>query len=380
MTAVRLAHIDKHFGDVQVLDDINIDIEDREFMVFVGPSGCGKSTLLRTIAGLESASAGQVLIGDEDVTHVEPANRGVSMVFQSYALFPHMSVFENMAFGLRMKKTPEEQIRKAVGEAAGILQIEPLLDRKPRALSGGQRQRVAIGRAIVRHPKVFLFDEPLSNLDAGLRVQMRLELIRLHQKLNATMVYVTHDQTEAMTMADRIVVLRAGRVEQIGSPLELYRRPRNQFVAGFIGSPKMNFLPVTAQSADGGGITVSVAGETEVRVPVQADDQSGSFILGIRPEHLLEPELAEHGDAQIRGETLVVEHLGGETLMHLRLGDGSTVAVKGSGDSEVAVGETVSLGISARHCHLFDSQEQACRRLEPMAAGAGAGARFADGR
>ncbi len=371
MTAVRLAHIDKHFGDVKVLENINIDIEDREFMVFVGPSGCGKSTLLRTIAGLENASAGQVLTGEDDVTHVEPAHGGVAMVFQSYALFPHMSVFENIAFGLRMKKLPEDAIRKTVGEAAGILQIEPLLDRKPRALSGGQRQRVAIGRAIVRDPKVFLFDEPLSNLDASLRVQMRLELIRLHQKLDATMVYVTHDQIEAMTMADRIVVLRAGRVEQIGTPLDLYRRPNNQFVAGFIGSPKMNFLPVTTESADEGGVTVKVAGESSVRVPVLTNNSAGDLTLGIRPEHLLEPGLAEQGDTSISGETLVVEHLGGETLMHIRLADGSTVAVKGSGDSEVQVGESVTLGVSARHCHLFGSDEMACERLTPASAHSG---------
>ncbi|WP_435101735.1 ABC transporter ATP-binding protein [Arhodomonas sp. AD133] len=364
MSGVRLSGVTKQFGDQTVLDDINIAIEDREFMVFVGPSGCGKSTLLRTIAGLERASGGRILIGDDNVTRLAPARRGVAMVFQSYALYPHMSVYENIAFGLRLAKMPKEEIDTRVREAAGILQIEPLLERKPRALSGGQRQRVAIGRAIVRQPRVFLFDEPLSNLDAALRVQMRVELIRLHQKLDATMVYVTHDQVEAMTMADRIVVLNAGEVAQIGTPLELYRYPRNRFVAGFIGSPKMNFLPVEATGADTATVTVRVAGETDIRVPVRSTPGTGRLTLGVRPEHIHEPDASEAADAYLRGEVLVVEHLGGETLIHVRLGDGETVAVKGSGETTVDVGDTVTIGLAARRCHLFDGDDNALPRAE----------------
>ncbi|MFO7308455.1 MAG: ATP-binding cassette domain-containing protein, partial [Pseudomonadota bacterium] len=242
MSFLKLEKIVKRFGDATVIDNVDIDAERGEFVVFVGPSGCGKSTLLRMVAGLEEVTAGDIYLDGVNVTYTEPADRQVSMVFQSYALFPHMSVRDNISFGLRMAKTPREEIDRRVAEAARILQIENLLERKPRQLSGGQRQRVAIGRAIVRNPKLFLFDEPLSNLDAELRSQMRVEIARLHRNLGVTMVYVTHDQVEAMTLADRIVVLRAGKVEQIGSPADLYERPDNMFVAGFIGSPKMNFL------------------------------------------------------------------------------------------------------------------------------------------
>jgi multiple sugar transport system ATP-binding protein len=354
MSAVQLQQIRKTFSGAEVLKGVDIDVRDHEFLVFVGPSGCGKSTLLRTIAGLERADSGHVLIGDEDLTDVEPSERGVAMVFQSYALYPHMSVYENIAFGLRMLKLPQSEIDRRVHNAAEILQIGQLLERRPRALSGGQRQRVAIGRAIVREPKVFLFDEPLSNLDAALRVQMRLELIKLHKQLNATMIYVTHDQTEAMTMADRIVVLNHGAVEQIGSPLELYRQPRNRFVAGFIGSPKMNFIEVEVRAVDHAGVTIDLPGGSELLVPCAADGvQAGEKLtLGVRPEHLMEGR--DQGcDAYFTGEVIVVEHLGGETLLHVGLADGRTIQVKGSGESAVTDGERLGVGFSVRHAHLF---------------------------
>ena len=271
MTFLRLDNIKKNYGDVAVIKGVTFAAAKGEFVVFVGPSGCGKSTLLRMIAGLEDVSEGVLHIDDRDVTFEEPAKREVSMVFQSYALYPHMSVFENMAFGLRMAKMPEADIKARVAEAARILQLEPLLERKPRALSGGQRQRVAIGRSIVRHPKIFLFDEPLSNLDAELRSQMRVEIAKLHRSLGATMVYVTHDQVEAMTLADRIVVLRAGLVEQIGSPTELYDRPANIFVAGFMGSPRMNFIPATVSATGTGSLVLDnaafVGGTLSVETP-----------------------------------------------------------------------------------------------------------------
>jgi len=364
MSAVQLQQIRKTFSGAEVLKGVDIDVRDHEFLVFVGPSGCGKSTLLRTIAGLERADSGHVLIGDEDVTEVEPSERGVAMVFQSYALYPHMSVYENIAFGLRMLKLSQSEIDRRVHNAAEILQIGQLLERRPRALSGGQRQRVAIGRAIVREPKVFLFDEPLSNLDAALRVQMRLELIKLHKQLNATMIYVTHDQTEAMTMADRIVVLNHGAVEQIGSLLELYRQPRNRFVAGFIGSPKMNFVDVEVMAVDQAGVTVGLPGGTELTVPCVGEGvQPGQTVaLGVRPEHLI-----EHGglgdDARLSGEVIVVEHLGGETLLHVGLADGRTIQVKGSGESAATDGQRIDIGFSVRHVHLFKQDGAALRQV-----------------
>src|SRR5918997_6448313 len=260
MATVTLKNIHKAYGDVQIIKGVDLKVEDREFCVFVGPSGCGKSTLLRMIAGLEEITSGDLLIDGQRANDVPPSDRGLAMVFQTYALYPHMSVADNMGFSLRLAGVPKAERRAKVGEAARILHLDQLLDRKPKELSGGQRQRVAIGRAIVRKPRVFLFDEPLSNLDAALRVQMRIELARLHDELAATMIYVTHDQIEAMTMADKIVVLQAGVIEQAGSPLELYHHPRNLFVAGFIGSPKMNFMPATVTAADGGGATVRIAG------------------------------------------------------------------------------------------------------------------------
>ncbi|CAN7399517.1 sn-glycerol-3-phosphate ABC transporter ATP-binding protein UgpC [Trinickia sp. LjRoot230] len=368
MSAVHLQQIRKTFAGTEVLKGVDIGVADHEFLVFVGPSGCGKSTLLRTIAGLERVDSGRVQIGDEDVTDLEPSQRGVAMVFQSYALYPHMSVHENIAFGLRMLKLPNDEIERRVRRAADILQIGQLLERRPRALSGGQRQRVAIGRAIVREPKVFLFDEPLSNLDAALRVQMRLELIKLHKQLNATMIYVTHDQTEAMTMADRIVVLNHGKVEQIGSPLELYRQPCNRFVAGFIGSPKMNFIDVPVLSVDARSLSVELPGGASLALPfdARAITAGGTLTLGIRPEHLMEEGGAEAEGALI-GEVMVIEHLGGETLLHLRLPDDRTVQLKGSGESKAAEGQRIAAGFNVRHVHLFADDGRALQSTRPVA-------------
>ena len=359
MAAVQLSGIHKHFGDVPVLNNVDIDIADGEFMVFVGPSGCGKSTLLRTISGLEKVSEGHIRIGERDVTRTPPAKRGVAMVFQSYALYPHMTVFENIAFGLRLAKLPKDDVRKRVNEVAQTLQIQDQLDRKPWSLSGGQRQRVAIGRAIVRNPDVFRFDEPLSNLDAALRVQMRLELIRLHRRLQATMIYVTHDQIEAMTMADRIVVLNGGIVEQIGAPLELYHQPRNLFVAGFIGSPKMNLLDADVSDASDGEVTVTFGGGQEIRVPVEQSPSARAVTLGIRPEHLLEPDSQRPSALTLNGEVMVVEQLGGETLAHVAIGGDNTVQVRAAGDANMVTGDHVSLGVVASQCHLFDASGMA---------------------
>ncbi|MDQ2695603.1 MAG: sn-glycerol-3-phosphate ABC transporter ATP-binding protein UgpC, partial [Pseudomonadota bacterium] len=269
MAEVVLKNLKKAYGDVQVIKGVDLDIKDKEFAIFVGPSGCGKSTLLRMIAGLEGITSGDLTIGGQRANELSPAERGIAMVFQTYALYPHMTVRDNMGFSLKLAKTPKAEIERKVNDAARILKLDHLLDRKPKALSGGQRQRVAIGRAIVRNPKVFLFDEPLSNLDAALRVQMRIEIARMHSDFDATMIYVTHDQVEAMTMADKIVVLQGGVVEQAGTPLELYHHPRNQFVAGFIGSPKMNFLPATVTAIDAAGATVQLPGGSTVAVPVQ---------------------------------------------------------------------------------------------------------------
>jgi multiple sugar transport system ATP-binding protein len=367
MSAVHLQQIRKAFAGTEVLKGVDIEVNEHEFLVFVGPSGCGKSTLLRSIAGLERIDSGNVLIEGEDVTELEPSQRGVAMVFQSYALYPHMSVYENIAFGLRMLKLPEAQIKERVQRAAEILQIGQLLERRPRALSGGQRQRVAIGRSIVREPKVFLFDEPLSNLDAALRVQMRLELIKLHKQLNATMIYVTHDQTEAMTMADRIVVLNYGKVEQIGSPLDLYRTPHNRFVAGFIGSPKMNFLDVRVQNADASGVTIELPGGAPLRVPVfgEAVEVGQTLTLGIRPEHFA--EAANGGaDGVLSGDVMVIEHLGSETLLHVRLADERVIQVKGSGESTAVDGQRVNAGFNMRHVHLFREDGRALDRRQAV--------------
>ncbi|MFJ3486510.1 ABC transporter ATP-binding protein [Pseudomonas sp. NPDC090202] len=358
MTELSLTGVEKAYGDIKVLHDIHLSIESREFVVFVGPSGCGKSTLLRCIAGLESITQGQIRIGSRDVTYLEPADRGVAMVFQSYALYPHMSVYDNIAFGLKMQKTPKGQIEAKVRNAARILQLEPLLERKPKALSGGQRQRVAIGRAIVHEPEVFLFDEPLSNLDASLRVQMRIEIAKLHADLQATMIYVTHDQVEAMTLADKIVVLNKGCIEQVGSPLELYHHPRNRFVAGFIGSPQMSFLPVQTVAVSGEGVQVSLPGGGRLWVPVKGDNlrAGDALTLGLRPEHLSE---RGEGDAQISVTARVVEHLGGETFTHAETTEGDPLMIKGDGLSAVKAGQTLAVGVSGVNCHLFNEHGQA---------------------
>ena len=357
MADVNLRSVEKQFGAVKVIKGVDLTVKDGEFCVFVGPSGCGKSTLLRMIAGLEDISAGELTIGGEDMTTVGPSERGVAMVFQSYALYPHMTVAENIGFGLKMTGHDKALIEKRTAHAAELLQLEPLLQRKPGQLSGGQRQRVAIGRAIVREPEVFLFDEPLSNLDAALRVQMRGELSKLHDDLKATMIYVTHDQVEAMTMADKIVVLSAGHIEQVGSPLELYHRPNNLFVAGFIGSPKMNFLPVEASAVSEGKITVKLPGGSELPLDAQGQTFSGGKVtLGIRPEHL---SAGGEGDAIVAGKIRLSEHLGSETLFFINLEDATDIAVKADGLAQQRSGDTLSVGIPAKACHLFDASGKA---------------------
>jgi multiple sugar transport system ATP-binding protein len=353
---VQLIDARKQFGAQCIINGVSLEVEPGELVVFVGPSGCGKSTLLRLIAGLESADSGQILIGGRDVTHTHPSERGIAMVFQSYALYPHMNVADNMAFGLRIRGMARAEIDRRVADAAAILQLDALLKRKPRELSGGQRQRVAIGRAIVREPEVFLFDEPLSNLDAALRGQMRVELARLHVKLQATMIYVTHDQVEAMTLASKIVVLNAGRVEQIGAPLDLYARPANRFVAGFIGSPSMNFIEVPAEnvrrSDSGLELTLQQGNRLALRRSAMAPGD-GPVSIGIRPEDL-NAVTDGAADALLRGEVTLAERLGGETLVHVRCGDDQLIA-KLSGDTPLRIGDALSLSARADRCHLFDA-------------------------
>jgi len=360
MATLRLRGLCKSYGDVEVIKNVDLDINDRDFVVFVGPSGCGKSTLLRMIAGLEEITSGDLMIDGERVNDVPPAERGLAMVFQSYALYPHMTVRDNMGFALRLAGVPKGERDKKVGEAAGILQLEPFLDRKPGALSGGQRQRVAIGRAIVRAPRVFLFDEPLSNLDASLRGQMRIELARLHDELDATMIYVTHDQVEAMTLADKIVVLQLGIIEQAGSPLELYHHPENLFVAGFIGSPKMNFLEAKAVDADASGVTVELANQDRITVDVAPGQvsQGEPLTLGVRPEHL--KVTSEGGD--VNGEVLVAERLGGETYLYTQISDGTMLVVQADGENPTKVHDRIGVVIDGRVCHLFKQDGSAVRR------------------
>ena len=363
MAYVNIASASKSFGEVAVIRDIDLAIEEHEFTVFVGPSGCGKTTLLRLIAGLEDLDGGEIHIGGERIDTLPPSRRGIAMVFQNYALYPHMSVAENMSFGLRLAHADKAFIRERVAEAADILQISELLDRKPKALSGGQRQRVAIGRAIVREPKVFLFDEPLSNLDAKLRVQMRVELTRLLRRLQATMIYVTHDQVEAMTMADRIVVLNGGNVEQVGRPLELYHRPRNRFVAGFIGSPAMNFLEGSIAALDERHADVALEGGVRMSVPCLplAGAAAGMPVtLGVRPEALNPDGI---GDAAVSGTVYAVERLGGETYVYLHTAQGDELTVHAAGDRVVATGDAVAIGLPADKCHLFGPDGTAFPRL-----------------
>ncbi|RKE80062.1 sn-glycerol-3-phosphate ABC transporter ATP-binding protein UgpC [Rhizobium sp. AG855] len=355
MADVSLRGVKKQFGALSVIKGVDLDVKDGEFCVFVGPSGCGKSTLLRMIAGLEDITEGSLAIGGKDMTSIGPSERGVAMVFQSYALYPHMTVSENIGFGLKMTGHSKAMIAERTAVAAKLLQLEPLLDRKPGQLSGGQRQRVAIGRAIVRNPEVFLFDEPLSNLDAALRVQMRTELSKLHQDLKATMIYVTHDQVEAMTMADKIVVLSAGKIEQVGSPLELYHRPNNLFVAGFIGSPKMNFLKVQVSAAEGAAV-VRLPG-ADISIPTHgASVPAGEMTFGLRPEHI---DATGKGDVVIEATVKLAEYLGSETLFFVTLADGSELAVKADGLASEKPGQTLRLGINAKACHLFDKDGKA---------------------
>ena len=363
MSNIRLRNVTKRFGTTVTLHQVNLDIEDGEFAVFVGPSGCGKSTLLRMIAGLEEVSDGEVLIGDEVMNDVVPAHRGVAMVFQSYALYPHMTVAENMGYGLKVNKVPKDEIRRQVEMVAKTLQLTHLLDRKPKQLSGGQRQRVAIGRAIVRNPRVFMFDEPLSNLDAELRVEMRLHIAKLHHELKTTMVYVTHDQVEAMTLADKIVVLDAGRVAQVGKPLELYHYPADRFVAGFIGSPKMNFLPVKVTATAIDQVQVELPNRQQIWLPVDsANVQAGANMsLGIRPEHLLPSDIA---DVTLEGEVQVVEQLGHETQIHIQIPAIRQNLVYRQNDVVlVEEGATFAIGLPPERCHLFREDGTACRRL-----------------
>jgi multiple sugar transport system ATP-binding protein len=357
---IVLKDVRKAFGDVVIIPSIDLEIEAGQFVVFVGPSGCGKSTLLRLIAGLEDATAGRIDIDGVDVTHLPPAKRGLSMVFQSYALYPHMSVRGNIGFGLKMAGLPKDQIRQKVDKAAGVLNLTTYLDRKPRQLSGGQRQRVAIGRAIVREPKAFLFDEPLSNLDAALRVQMRLEIAQLHESLTTTMVYVTHDQVEAMTLADKIVVLNAGRIEQAGSPLELYHHPVNLFVAGFIGSPKMNFFATEVRAAGPEGVRVALPGGGEIDVPVAAEGMrpGTKATLGVRPEHLIPGRTGA-----LTGEVAVVERLGGDTYLYIRAPDQPLVVAQAPGNDTTRVHDRVALGIEPATCHLFDGEGRSLPHL-----------------
>ncbi|RDI60187.1 ABC transporter ATP-binding protein [Microvirga subterranea] len=355
MAEVALRNIQKSFGGAKVIHGVDLEIRDGEFVVFVGPSGCGKSTLLRLIAGLEDITEGDLFIDGERVNDWAPAKRRIAMVFQSYALYPHMSVYDNMAFGLELAKASRSEIDARVREAARLLQIDDLLDRKPRQLSGGQRQRVAIGRAIVRDPKVFLFDEPLSNLDAALRVQTRIEIAKLHADTRATMIYVTHDQVEAMTLADRIVVLNKGRIEQVGTPLELYHRPANLFVAGFIGSPQMNFVPVEAVSAGSDHIEVRLPGGQTLPVPVHPEGtRTGEALtLGIRPDHLQVRE-----DGPFRGRIELVEQLGENHLLYVAA-DGLRLTARETGDSRHRAGDVVSLAATGESCHLFRGSGEA---------------------
>tara|TARA_R110001583_G_scaffold39741_3_gene127326 strand:+ start:33881 stop:35011 length:1131 start_codon:yes stop_codon:yes gene_type:complete len=362
MADVVLKQVRKRFGPIETIHGVDLNIRDGEFCVFVGPSGCGKSTLLRLIAGLEDISSGELRIGGEVVNDTVPKDRGVAMVFQSYALYPHMSVFENMAFGLDLAKHSKDEQNARVMAAAKTLQLEELLDRKPKELSGGQRQRVAIGRAIVRKPRVFLFDEPLSNLDAALRVQMRIELAKLHEKLNTTMIYVTHDQVEAMTMADKIVVLRAGTVEQVGTPLELYHYPANIFVAGFIGSPKMNFIPAEMTQVSQHSVTLKLESGKEVSLPVDGSGLATAdrVTLGIRPEHC---SIADQDTALFTGTVEVVEHLGEAGLVYVRTGSDELFVARVAGDTAIKTGETVGIQAAKQDCYVFDTAGKTKRRL-----------------
>ncbi|MGN7737023.1 sn-glycerol-3-phosphate ABC transporter ATP-binding protein UgpC [Rhizobiales bacterium] len=367
MAAIRIENLRKGFGSLEVLKGINLDIADGEFVCFLGPSGCGKSTLLRSIAGLEELDSGSIRLGERDITDVSSARRDIAMVFQNYALYPHMNVRKNLSFGLALNGMKRDEIDRRVNNAADILRINELLARKPRQLSGGQRQRVAIGRAIVREPKLFLLDEPLSNLDAGLRVTMRVELAALHERLGVTMIYVTHDQVEAMTLSDRVVVLDKGKVSQFGTPLELFYQPANLFVAGFIGSPKMNFVAANLVRQDrseltlsGGGLVRDLTLETLSSAVVTKDKP---ITIGIRPDKL---ELVSPEEAHLVGEVRLVERLGTESHVHIGLENGSDMTAVVRGTHPVSNRERIYLRIPAEHCHLFDVDGKAiARALDP---------------
>ena len=363
MTSVTLRKVCKAYGDNLISKDVDLEIQDGEFVVFVGPSGCGKSTLLRCIAGLEDITSGELFIGDTKMNDVPPSERGVGMVFQSYALYPHLNLFDNMSVGLKLAKEDKVKIKSRVDHAADILQLGHLLERKPKALSGGQRQRVAIGRTLVAQPEVFLLDEPLSNLDAALRVQMRIELAKLHKKLGCTMIYVTHDQVEAMTMADKIVVLDGGSVSQVGKPLELYHYPKNRFVAGFIGSPKMNFINVQVKEVEPERVKVALASHVAFWIQVDGStvEAGARMSLGVRPEHLLP---SGEGDVVIQGKIQVVEKLGNETQVYLSLDHVDADFIYRENDTlDVDSGDTFQIGIPAHRCHLFHSDGRACKLL-----------------
>jgi multiple sugar transport system ATP-binding protein len=362
MASVTFDHVFKRFGDVVAVNDLNIFIEDKEFLVLVGPSGCGKTTALRCLAGLEDISDGRILIGDQVVNDVAPKDRDIAMVFQSYALYPHMSVYDNMAFGLKLRKTPKDEIRRRVQQAAKILGIEQLLERKPRQLSGGQRQRVAVGRAIVREPKVFLFDEPLSNLDAKLRVETRANISKLHQQLQTTFIYVTHDQTEAMTMATRIAVINKGILQQIDTPQTLYNQPDNLFVAGFIGSPAMNFFSADILREDGrlnvdaGSFKVQVP---EIRTNVYSSLEGKQVMFGIRPEHIHDPQYAPPGiiAQPVTAQVDVTELMGNEIFVYLKSGEHNFVA-RVDPRSNYRIGETVQVVFNMDNMHVFDKESE----------------------
>ena len=355
MGSLQLKSIRKAYGTHDVLKGIDLEVKDGEFVIFVGPSGCGKSTLLRSIAGLEDVTAGAVLINGQDVTVTPPAKRGIAMVFQSYALYPHLTVKDNMGLGLKQAGTAKDEIESRVGKASGMLSLEPYLARRPAELSGGQRQRVAIGRAIVREPQIFLFDEPLSNLDAELRVQMRVEISRLHKKLGTTMIYVTHDQTEAMTLADKIVVLRSGNIEQVGAPLDLYDDPANQFVAGFVGSPKMNFLRAEVVDNQPGRVGVVLRDQRNVRLslPITAAGvEIGEHVtLGVRPEHFLD---AGRGDADLTVDVDVAEHLGNTSYIYANIAGGEQIVIEREESRNTGNRDTLTVALSAAKTFLFD--------------------------
>ncbi len=365
MASVTLRNVCKNYDkDVHAVQDVNLEVADREFVVLVGPSGCGKSTTLRMIAGLEELTSGEISIGGQAVSHVPPKDRDIAMVFQNYALYPHMTARENMAFGLKLRKMPKEEIERRVRDAADILSIAPLLDRRPGAMSGGERQRVAVGRAIVRKPKVFLFDEPLSNLDAKLRVQMRVEIKRLHTRLEATMIYVTHDQVEAMTLGDRIAVMKDGRIQQVDAPMDLYHRPANRFVAGFIGSPAMNFLEGRLVRDPG---LVFQDGAVRFPLPESYERSLAGFvdkplILGIRPESLSEVGPGEAGDGQIPATVEVVEPMGSEVLLYATTGRSQLVS-RMPADRMPAIGERVRLSFDLSRAHLFDGASEIAIKL-----------------